>query len=257
MDLRGDMNYKMETSEMVAGLLEAASYGRKMYEHFNFYWSQFDSDSDSCVTFPEWEIQIKKTYIITWEEITTYWITYYWTVYQITEYWWWKYKTADGGFDWEGFRRRVPDGPAFGGSDFFYQDSDGNLDQVWMWFMDDQCYFSLTDYGVTNPALSGECSIPGHATMGYPENITDIYWNFNNEPEYTLDFMFQLGDWGPVEDQTDERYYDASDDQWLWMKPEQHCDPCLADPVGFPDASEWGEGSDYANEYYYGPTYDW
>ena len=92
-------------------------------------------DDDQCIDLPEWEEVIKKTYKI--EEFTTYWINYYWTVFQISEYWWWKYKTGDGGFDWEGFRRRVPDGPAFDGADFLIQTGDGNLQQSWMWFIDD------------------------------------------------------------------------------------------------------------------------
>jgi hypothetical protein len=69
-DLKGDQSYTLTADEVMAGVKEGASYTHKMYEHFDFYWAQFDMDGDTCVVLPEWEEVIKKTYTI--ETITSY-----------------------------------------------------------------------------------------------------------------------------------------------------------------------------------------
>jgi hypothetical protein len=162
-DFIGDGTYTVTKPEMINGILDVAGYVAKFHEHFNFYWSFFDIDEDTCVTLPEFEEIIKKVFIVDVTTITNYWINYYWTVFQITEYWWWRYKTADGGFDWEAFRRRRADGPAFNGDSFLFQtadDSFGNVEgiftQAFMWFHDDTCHFSLGYFDNMDPASSGD-----------------------------------------------------------------------------------------------------
>lgn len=95
-------------------------YVRDLSSEFNFYWQYFKLSMDECITLPELEEGLGKVNEVTTETITTYWISYYLTKFQITEYWWWVYHLPNGGFDWDGYNRRVADGPAFDGDIYFY-----------------------------------------------------------------------------------------------------------------------------------------
>lgn len=65
-------------------------------------------------------------------------------------------------------------------------------------------------------------------------DVTEITWNFYNNPAVSINFLYQNGNWGPIGLMTDERYKVDGDNFWLWQKPEGHCDVCDT----FPDYYE-------------------
>lgn len=226
-----------------------STYTHKMEEHFNIYWDYFDESDDQCVDLPEFKKRIIRTYVLDISEVTSYWINYYWTMFKITETWWWKYKLSDGGFRWEDFRRRVPDGPAFDGAEFVYQSGESTVDHAFMWFMEDQCRFSLGTFGNTDPNMSGDCTIPGHETIGYAGNVTDIIWNFASSPEHEHKMLNKVGEWGPTV-VTDHRYHEETNDMWLWEINRDHfCEYCDTEGEGlhYPEGEDfWGNATKYA-----------
>lgn len=58
-------------------------------------------------------------------------------------------------------------------------------------------------------------------------DVDKIIWYFYSFPEQAHEFYYQQGDWGPIAQMTDQRYYASEGEQfWLWMKPEGACDIC-------------------------------
>lgn len=99
---------------------------------------------------------------------------------------------------------------------------------AFMWYLDNQCYFAMGSPDNTDPSTSGTCTIEGHANIGRDYHEADeIIWYFSSAPEHARKFTYQLGEWGPIAEMTDERYYIGGGDEfWLWEMPEGHCDVC-------------------------------
>lgn len=154
-------------------------------------------------------------YDVTLEEIREYWEDWYFTVYGIESYYFDMFYEGNGVLNWEAYFQYHPDGPAFGGASWLFVN--GNLDtgvlqQAFMWWRDNQCFFSLGYPENPDPASSGECTIEGHETIGYEQNITDITWYFTEHSEFGYDFVYHNGQWGPVAEMTDSRYKVVDDD---------------------------------------------
>lgn len=142
---------------MAAGLSSMGAYIEDLDDEFRFYWDYFDfptgegdgeftgETDDSCVTIQEFEEGLGTIGDIDEQTIINYWINYYWITYQINEYYWWIYHTRNGGFDWQAYSLRVPDGPAFDGTPMLYQVGDGNSRAWFGWYENEQCYFSLDE----------------------------------------------------------------------------------------------------------------
>lgn len=67
-----------------------------------------------------------------------------------------------------------------------------------MWYVDQQCYFSIGSRENTDPNHSGTCKVEGHETLGYDYTVTDIIWYFGYNPSHAFTFMYQYGEWGPI-----------------------------------------------------------
>lgn len=63
--------------------------------------------------------------------------------------------------------------------------------------------------------------------------MEQIVWNFYGNPEHSHKFIYQLGDWGPIEAITDMRYFDG-DEFWLWEKKDEYCEVC-GDDASYPE----------------------
>lgn len=91
-----------------------------------------------------------------------------------------------------------------------------------MWWKSDECYFSLGFPGNNDLYSSGTCTLDGYQTIedlyeGTGHEVDTIVWYFNSQPEHALKFQYQLGEWGPIETLTTERYFAGGDVmQWLW-----------------------------------------
>ena len=162
--MSGDGDYALSYDEMMNGIAAMGQYLDELNDEFRFYWDYFDfpdsdagdytgsgdyytgSGNDGCVMLEEFEAGLQTMEEVDEEDIINYWIDYYWTTYQITEYYWWIYHTRNGGFDWDGYRVRVQDGPAFDGKPFLYQVGDSAVVPAFMWSMHDDCYFSLDTF---------------------------------------------------------------------------------------------------------------
>lgn len=94
-----------------------------------------------------------------------------------------------------------------------------------MWYYKNQCYFSMGVPYSDDMNMSGKCSVEGHETLEYEYEPSDIIWYFYNRPEHGNKFIYQFGEWGPISEMTNERYYDGVD-FWLWEKPAGHCEVC-------------------------------
>jgi len=233
-DLNGDGNSAITKEEALAGLTQLAGMLSYFYDEFNYYWHFFNDEQMStveghgCVTEQEFTFYIEESYHITDQEILNYWINWYWTTYEINEYYFWLYYLGNGYFDWDRYYLHVPDGPAFDGKEWLVLNGDwegGQLTQAFMWYRDNQCFFSLGAPYNEDPANSGLCTVEGHESIGYGYVLSDIIWYFDASPEHAHTFVYQLGEWGPIEAMTTERFYNG-DDFWLWEKPSGHCEVC-------------------------------
>lgn len=172
--------------------------------------------------------------------------------FSITEYYWWIYHLPNGGFDFEGYWNHIPDGVAFGGTEWYFDDPEGTGYTVpaYMWYKNTNCYFSLGFVGNTDPASSGTCKVEGHYTIGdlqqgIVKDVEDIVWYFTSRPEIAYKFYFHAGQWGPLEMMTEGRFFsnDNSRNLWLYEKPDEYCAVCGLnavnwDVLGFDEASE-------------------
>lgn len=246
----GAVDYALGYDEAVAGMLDLQERISYFYDEFNYYWRFFNgfgdsfdgyqiddnpNDAEVCLTLPELQSSMAASYDVTDPEIRTYWETWYFETYGITSYYFNWYYMGNGVFDWEGYYRHVPDGPAFDGAMWLTLNGDwttGILKQAFMWYVDNVCYFSLGEPQNPDTSSSGTCVIEGHETIGYGYNVTDINWYFADTSYADNDFEYQVGEWGPVAEMTDVRYKVADDSFWLWEKPAGHCAVC-------------GEGSGY------------
>lgn len=112
-----------------------------------------------------------------------------------------------------------------------------------MYFKDDTCHFSLRYFGNTHPHESGICEIDGHKTVRKPADLKSVSLMFNDEPESVRKLNYQTGEWGPINEHTELRFYGLTVNDgkgmhasWLWEATDQHCDACDSDatyPVGF------------------------
>lgn len=234
-ELEGDANYALTREEMEAGMAQMADDVAHFYSEYNYFWNFINLDGDDCVTLPELQTTVISAYDVTEAEITQYWINYYWITYQITEYYWWIYHLPNGGFDFEGYYKHVPDGPAFDGMEWLVVQGDwesGTIYQAFMWYLNNQCYFALSSPDNTDPNSSGTCTVDGHKTVSQyhhgmeEEHVAEIQWYFSSQSEYSFTFGYHLGEWGPIAEMTDNRYYVDGADFWLWEKPSGHCSVC-------------------------------
>lgn len=162
----GNEDYAMTMDEAVAGTQHVASKMGVFYADFNFFWQFFDAKGvghDNCVTYPDLRDAIEDAWDVTNDDITEYWINYYWTTYQITEYYWRLYQLGNGGFDWERYWSHTPDGPAFEGVEWLVMGGyDGSVQNAYMWWKSDECYFSLGYVGNSDSYSSGTCTLDGY-----------------------------------------------------------------------------------------------
>lgn len=186
----GNADYALTKDEALTGVKDIAERVAFFYKDFNYYWHYFNVDDDQCIKIHELESQIDKAYDTTEEEITNFWIHYYWTHNQITEYYWWWYHKPNGGFDWDGYWNHIPDGPAFGGKPWLFYDQKGDVIPAYMWYLKNECYFSLRTVGNDDKTQSGTCEIEGHKTIKNDFELSDIEWNFASSPEFTSKFLY-------------------------------------------------------------------
>lgn len=78
-----------------------------------------------------------------------------------------------------------------------------------MWFLMDECHFSIGQPGVKDAHLSGLCEVEGHANLeDYHNNakegtaithdVKEIIWYYNSEPSHAVKMLHQAGEWGPI-----------------------------------------------------------
>ena len=132
------------------------------YDEFNYYWRFFNgfagdfegtmynedpNDREGeCLYLPELQASMMASYDVTNEEIRNYWMDWYYTTYGITTYYFDIYYLGNGEFDFTGYYQHVPDGPAFDGAEWLVLHGDwetGTLMEAFMWFINNQCYFSI------------------------------------------------------------------------------------------------------------------
>lgn len=119
--------------------------------------------------------------------------------------------------DFTGYYAHVPDGIAFDGAEWLYLCGDletATLVQAFMWFKDNQCYFSIGTPGNPDAASSGTCDLgSGHRTVTYyvhgeaqENDVDEVTWYFSAQSEHANKFEYEVGDWGPIASMTTERY---------------------------------------------------
>ena len=226
-----DGDLMLTRDEAIDGLTDLADKIGYFEAEYNYYMSFFDVNDDECIMENELKEVIEDAYDVTEPDINYYWIKYYWQVYSVTEYYWWIYRLPNGGFDWDGYYRHVPDGPAFDGASWLYFDETvGYTQTVYMWYLDTFCFFSLNTVGNSDPSSSGECTIEGHKNLGtYADGAwetDEIIFYFTADPSHAVKFEHQVEEWGPVEYMTDDRYYSMVDGVWMWQKPDTYCEVC-------------------------------
>ena len=103
----------------------------------------------------------------------------------ISEYYFNIYYLGNGVFDFGSYWERVPDGVAFDGAEWLVLTADEELAQAFMWFTNNQCYFSVGFPGNDDPLSSGTCTLAGHRTTLYYEDgvdqdhdVDEIEWYF-------------------------------------------------------------------------------
>lgn len=141
-----------------------------------------------------------------------------------------------------------------------FQTGQSAVTMAYIWFMHDECYFSLDYFGNEAPSKSGNCEIPGHKSIGfdYEWDQIEVSFEFKNNPEHAVTMWYQFGEWGPTGEHTDLRFfvpamnYSAS---WLWERTDEYCDVCANDE-GYPDRSFFGDGAEYTyyEQYFTEPT---
>ena len=47
-------------------------------------------------------------------------------------------------------------------------------------------------------------------------DVDEIIWYFDGSEEISHKFIYQLDDWGPIVEMTDERYKVEDESFWLW-----------------------------------------
>lgn len=109
-----------------------------------------------------------------------------------------------------------------------------------MWYLNNQCYFSLGIVGNADPSSSGTCKIEGHydigdLTNGVVKDVEDIIWYFNSRPEFGYKFYYHAGVWGPLEYMTDGRFFSSDNNRQLWLyeKPSEYCNVCGLNAVNW------------------------
>lgn len=248
---------------MQAGVAEMGTYIEDLDDEFRFFWDYFDFPdaqgegdytglgNDGCIMIEEFEEGLRTLTEVNESTIINYWINYYYETYQITEYYWWIYHTRNGGFDWQAYRTRVPDGPAFDGKAMIYQLCEGSTTPIFLWYQNELCYFSTGTFGNTAPETSGSCTIPGHKSIGddYDYGILQVNMQYTSQSEHTYQMIYDpLGDWGPTGQHTDLRFTsDATADNcatWLWERTDEYCAVC-DQAGGYPDDDYFGEGTEY------------
>ena len=117
-----------------------------------------------------------------------------------------------------------------------------------MWFIDCDCHFSLDHFANTETASSGMCDIKGHKTIGSDFELESVTLRFNDQPQRNILLNYQAGEWGPVSEHTDLRFYGLSlndnkdyHSSWLWEGTDEHCAVCDPDRLGYPGVEEWGK----------------
>ena len=91
---------------------------------------------------------------------------------------------GNGVFDFGSYYERVPDGVAFDGAEWLFLSAEQELMQAFMWFTNNQCYFSVGFPGNDDPSSSGTCTLAGHRTTSYYEH--------GEEQEHDVDEMAEL-----------------------------------------------------------------
>lgn len=103
--------------------------------------------------------------------------------------------------------------------------------QAFMWYIDQQCYFSIGQPGPTDQG-DGTCTLQGHRTVRFYEQgeaqeheVDEIDWLMTGTA-HTDKFIYQLGEWGPIAEMTDMRYKEEDSAYFLWQKTDGHCEVC-------------------------------
>jgi len=128
-----------------------------------------------------------------------------------------------------------------------------------MWFMHDDCYFSLDEFDNDVDSRSGTCAIPGHKSIGsdYDWATIEVDFNLYSQSEHTSHAIYDPvgASWGPTGEHTDLKFYTAADGVnqacWLWERTEEYCEPC-DQAGGYPGDEFFGEGLEttYYEDYY-------
>ena len=115
-------DYKLTKEEVAAGtqsimdlIASFADESVAYFAHFNAAANNNDGD-DTCISLQELEEMLPKPM-----DPIEYCSNLYEEMYDITEYWWWKCKQPNCGFDFEDcYLNSVPDGPAFDATSMFW-----------------------------------------------------------------------------------------------------------------------------------------
>merc|ERR1711935_1098735 len=76
---------------------------------------------------------------------------------------------------------------------------------------------------------------------------------------------YQAGEWGPVAEHTDLRFYgltvndnSGNHGSWLWEATSEHCNGCEPHGLGYPGEDYWGQAGYIAHDdsAFYGGVYD-
>ena len=167
------------------GVQDLASYLTGFYDEFNYYWRFFNGfggdfegapynydpndHPDECLYLEELESTIWASYDVTVPEIRDYWQVWYFETYGIEP---WAFDICyrgNGEFDFDCYWDIPVDGPAFDGAEWLVLHGDwetGTLKQAFMWFYQNQCYFSMGSPGYHEDGNAGTCTLEGHRTRG-------------------------------------------------------------------------------------------
>ena len=134
------------------------------FAHFNAA-SQSNNNDDTCISLPELEEMLPSAPNM---DPIAYCSNLYMSMYDITQYWWWQFRLPNCAFNFDSYMKKLPNGPAFDATPLFWQTTTGTDEvlNMFMWFMDGTCHFSLHHFANTAQAVSGVCEIEGHKTIG-------------------------------------------------------------------------------------------
>lgn len=126
---------------------------------------------NECLYLSELQSSMMTAYTVSNDEIREYWEDWYAETYGISSHYFDIYYLGNGEFNFETYFEHIPDGPAFDGAQWLVLDGDwetGTIMQAFMWYIDQQCYFSIGQPGPTDQG-DGTCTLQGHRTVRFYE----------------------------------------------------------------------------------------